>query len=47
MIAIAHARREQLDRALDVATDVRGALDALGTVRREVSRAGDVLARLF
>lgn len=47
LLAISHVRREQLDRALDVAGDVRGVLDALGTLRREVTRAGDVLARLF
>lgn len=47
LVAIAHSRREQLDRVLDVAGDLRGVLDGLATVRREVTRAGDVLARLF
>ena len=47
LVAIAHSRREVLDRALDTTTELRGVLEALSTVRREVSRAGDVLARLF
>ncbi len=47
LIAIAQPRREALDRALASATDVRSALDALGAVRGQVTRAGDVLARLF
>ena len=47
LIAVAHTRREALDRALASAPDLRAALDALGPMRGTVSRAGDVLARLF
>lgn len=47
LIAVAHTRRDQLDAALAAAPDLRAVLDRLGAARLEVSRAGDVLARLF
>ncbi|MEZ4400210.1 MAG: V4R domain-containing protein [Kofleriaceae bacterium] len=47
MIATALTRSAELDAALETGGDVRGVLDALGPLRREVTRAGDVLARLF
>lgn len=47
LVAVAHARRAQLDAACDGAPDLRHALARLDGAHGDLARAGDILARLF
>lgn len=47
LVAVAQARKPQLDAAVEAATDLRGVLERLGGAAGTAARAGDVLARLF